>query len=250
MSRSTVLQGVSLSARRSELVALVGPSGSGKTTLARAVTGLAPLSHGRITLDGRALPRLSRRPRATLADVQYVCQEVRASFEPDRPVVDQVLRTAVQLRGLSTAAARTEARAILRRLDIDGEQASRLPDALSGGQLRRVALARASIARPRVLLCDEVTTGLERPLAELILDEIDVLRREIGTAVVLIGHDLRALTGRADRLIVLGRGEVTDDLETGDWAHGSPGLHRLLAADGLSFEPAPSGEPAAVHSRS
>ncbi|AZG48076.1 Glutathione import ATP-binding protein GsiA [Gordonia insulae] len=233
MSRTQVLSDASFAVRRGEMVGLVGASGSGKTSLLRAIAGLTPVAGGSVALDGVSLPRLSRRSRATMADVQYVCQEVRASFEPDRPVLGQVARTAVRLRGVAPEAARAEAVQILERLDLSIEQARRHPDGLSGGQLRRIALARALIAHPRVLLCDEVTTGLEKPLAGLIIDTLDARCRDFGTTVILAGHDLRAMVDRVHRLIVLDRGEITDDLPVGDWARASPALLRLLAADGI-----------------
>ena len=166
--------------------------------------------------------------------MQYVPQEVRESFEPDRPVIDQVMRTAIRLRRQPADRARDDALRLLSRLGLDESVVSRLPQGLSGGQLRRAALARSVIAEPRILVCDEVTTGLEPELIALIVDVLDAERARRGAAIILATHDLRAVLPRCDRVVVLDEGRITDDLPTGRWDKSSPVLAELLAADGIS----------------
>ncbi|MFJ4468458.1 ABC transporter ATP-binding protein [Streptomyces sp. NPDC089424] len=217
----------------SECLAVVGRSGSGKTTLARCLAGLHRDHVGEILLDGRALPRsLRERDRAQLAAVQYVFQDARAAFDEFRPVVSQVARTAVRLRGADEPTARTEALATLARLGLPERLAGRRPGQLSGGELQRAALARALLARPRVLICDEITSGLDPVTRRGILDVLAGLLhdgsgdgddrgdggghrgREGGRhghdlSLVLITHDL-ATARLARRVAVLEAGELVD----------------------------------------
>ncbi|GAC69166.1 ABC transporter ATP-binding protein [Gordonia soli] len=228
-----VLAGPSFSAASGELIGLVGASGSGKTTILRSIAGLVPIAGGTVEFDGVPLRRLARRSSSTMGDIQYVCQEVRASFEPDRPILHQVARTAIRLRGTAPQIAHAEAADILHDLGLSPDEIRRPPDGLSGGQLRRAALARALVARPRLLLCDEVTTGVEAGLADSLLRLLADRCRDAGMTLLVAGHDLRSLLARVDRLIVVDGGRVTDDLPAGEWSHASPTLRRLLAADGV-----------------
>ncbi|MGI5346933.1 ABC transporter ATP-binding protein [Streptomyces sp. CA-250714] len=206
---TVVLRAPELTLRPGESLAVVGRSGSGKTTLARCLAGLHRDHGGEIRFEGTVLPRsLRQRNRAQLAAVQYVFQDARAAFDQHRPVHHQVARTAVRLRGADPATAGREALATLARLGLPAEPAQRRPGELSGGELQRAALARALLARPRVLLCDEITSGLDTVARRGILDTLAGLlcdRDEL--ALVLITHDLD--TARlADRVVVVDNGEL------------------------------------------
>ncbi|WP_328689152.1 ATP-binding cassette domain-containing protein [Streptomyces phaeochromogenes] len=206
-----VLHTPELVLRSGECLAVLGRSGSGKTTLARCVAGLHRRYEGEVLLDGVALPpSLRDRARAQLAAVQYVFQDARASFDERRPVLDQVARTAVRLRGVPPREARAEAAEVLNSLGLADELAARSPARLSGGELQRAALARALLARPRVLVCDEITSGLDTVTRRGILDLLaGLLRDRDDLSLVLITHDLD--TARlASRIAVLDAGEVVE----------------------------------------
>ncbi|GAA3545107.1 ABC transporter ATP-binding protein [Nonomuraea rosea] len=204
--RAGVLREVSLSAAAGECVAVVGRSGSGKTTLARCVAGLHRPGSGTITMNGEPLPR---RLPARARDVQYVFQDARASFDPYRPVSAQVARTAVRLRGASPAQAAAAARAMLDRVGLDERTTARRPAALSGGELQRAALARALLAEPKVLICDEITSGLDALMQAAILDLLDGLCRDLGLTLLLISHDPDVVARLADRVVTLENGRIT-----------------------------------------
>ncbi|MFD4442311.1 ABC transporter ATP-binding protein [Nocardia sp. NPDC058519] len=209
---STVLHAVDLELRRGEMVAMIGASGAGKSTIGRCIAGLVTPDVGEVRLDDRPLPSLRRRTRAQIAAVQYVWQESAASFDPRRTVLDQVAATAIRLTGTDRSRAAADALEILHHLGIDHHQARRYPAGLSGGQLQRAALARALGARPRVLVCDEITTSLDQPLAQRILDHLDEYRHRTGAAVLVISHDLRGYLPRADRVTIVDAGRI---IETG-----------------------------------
>ncbi|MET9970247.1 ATP-binding cassette domain-containing protein [Streptomyces sp. NPDC006356] len=209
--RTVVLRAPHLAFHPGECVAVVGRSGSGKTTLARCLAGLHSDHDGELLLDGTPLPRsLRHRDRSQLAAVQYVFQDARAAFDEHRPVLHQVARTAVRLRGADEPAATAEASATLNRLGLPERLAHRRPGELSGGELQRAALARALLARPRVLICDEVTSGLDTVTRRGILDVLAGLVGEGDElSLVLITHDLD--TARlAHRIAVLDAGEVVE----------------------------------------
>ncbi|MFD4995303.1 ABC transporter ATP-binding protein [Streptomyces buecherae] len=208
---AAVVRGADLAVAPGESLALVGRSGSGKTTLARCVAGLHRDVTGQVLLDGAALlPSLRDRSRAELAAVQYVFQDARAAFDAYRSVLDQVARTAVRLRGATPGAAREQATATLAATGLSEELAARRPEQLSGGELQRAALARALLARPRVLLCDEVTSGLDAVTRHGILRLLTTLLRDRGDlALILITHDLET-AALAHRVAVLDAGEIVE----------------------------------------
>ncbi|WP_446466497.1 ABC transporter ATP-binding protein [Streptomyces sp. BRA346] len=208
---TTVLHVPELNLHPGACLAVVGRSGSGKTTLARCLAGLHRDYEGKIILDDTALPRTLRtRDRAQLAAVQYVFQDSRAAFDEHRPVLHQVARTAIRLRGTDKDTARQEALATLTRLGLPEELAARHPGQLSGGELQRAALARALLARPRVLICDEITSGLDtvsrRGLLELLAQ---LLQDRDDLSLVLITHDLD-IAALAHHIAVLDAGELVE----------------------------------------
>ncbi|MEQ4718620.1 ATP-binding cassette domain-containing protein [Nonomuraea sp. B19D2] len=202
-----ILREVTLDVARGERLVVVGRSGSGKTTLARCVAGLRPWTSGTVRLAGRPLPRSPRRrSRADLARVQYAFQDARASFDPRRAVVEQVARTAVRLRGLAVPAAREDAFESLAALGLGREAARRRPDGLSGGELQRAALARALLAHPEVLICDEITSGLD-PITQ---EEVLNLLTDLDVTLILISHDLSLAAMIADRVAVIHEGRLIE----------------------------------------
>ncbi|GAA3502842.1 ABC transporter ATP-binding protein [Streptomyces prasinosporus] len=208
---TVVLRVPGLDLRAGECLAVVGRSGSGKTTLARCLAGLHRDHDGDVLLDGTPLPRSLRdRDRAHLAAVQYVFQDARAAFDEHRPVVHQVARTAVRLRGADAESATREALDTLARLGLPEDLARRRPGGLSGGELQRAALARALLARPRVLVCDEITSGLDTITRRGILGLLTALVRDRDDlSLVLITHDLGTAV-LAHRVAVLDAGELVE----------------------------------------
>ncbi|ANY10057.1 hypothetical protein AFB00_13890 [Pseudonocardia sp. HH130630-07] len=194
-----LLSGVDLAVARGGCAGVAGPSGAGKTTLGRALAGLTP-SSGSVLVHGTP-PGPDRRA------VQYVHQDARSAFLDHRPVLDQVARPAVRLRGLPVADAVAVATALLDRLGLGADVVRRRPGGLSGGQLQRASVARALLAGPRVLVADEPTSALDARHRDLLLAELDRERDARGTAVVLISHD-PAVLARTDGVLTLTDGRA------------------------------------------
>ncbi|MEU0093957.1 ATP-binding cassette domain-containing protein [Kribbella sp. NPDC006257] len=208
--RDPILQEVDLAVPPGGCVGVVGRSGSGKTTLARSLAGLHERRSGRITLSGQELPVLRKRSPEQVRRVQYVWQEVRGSFDERRRVDDQVARTAERLRGLTQSQAKAEAVATLARLGVSAMIAARPPSQLSGGELQRAALARALLAHPDVLICDEITTALDENGTALVVELLTELKNA-GTALIWISHDLGLVAAVADHVLVLDAGRVIEE---------------------------------------
>jgi peptide/nickel transport system ATP-binding protein len=158
-----------------------------------------------------------------------VFQDARASFDAYRTVLDQVSRTAVRLGGVADP--RAAALAELAAVGLDEATVTRGPAGLSGGELQRAALVRALLARPDVLVCDEITSGLDTLTQASLLDQLAALT----CTVVLISHDLAVVARLADRVAVLHRGHVVEHGPAGD-VLGSPTHPVTIGLLGRSME--------------
>jgi iron complex transport system ATP-binding protein len=200
-----VLEAVSCQVQPSELVAVVGPNGSGKTTLIRALLGLVPLEQGSVLVDGRPVGQWSRRSLAQTVGV--VGQQEEAVF-PLRVAETVMLGRYARLGPLGAPgpADRAAVRTALERCDIVG-LADRSADSLSGGEWKRVRIARALAQEPRALVLDEPTASLdvrhEMELFELVRQLVDA-----GLAGLVITHHLNLAARFADRIVLLDRGTV------------------------------------------
>ena len=215
---TTAVEGLSFSLRAGETVAIVGGSGSGKSTTAHAIVGLLPhnarVSSGQITVAGNEILGLRERELARLRGrvVGLVPQDPTVSLDPVHTVGNQVAEALIIHRLASRAEARREALHILARVGIDRPELRfhQFPHQLSGGQRQRVLIGIAIAAQPQLIVADEATSGLDVTVQRRILDQLSGLSRELGTAVVLITHDLGVAVDRADTVLVLERGRLVE----------------------------------------
>jgi len=216
------VDGVSLTLRRGEIFGLVGESGSGKSTLANAVMGLLPTGAavvGSIKVNGREVVGLDdgalRRMRG--AEAAMIFQDASASLDPTWSVGDQIAETVRAHRPVSAAEAKAKALALMTEVGIP-EPARRYRDAphrLSGGQRQRIVIAAALANNPQLLIADEPTTALDVTIQKQVLELIDRLRRDHGTTVLLITHDLGVVSQICDRVGVMYGGRLLEVEETG-----------------------------------
>ncbi|WP_109032431.1 ABC transporter ATP-binding protein [Streptomyces rubrogriseus] len=200
--RVSVLHGISLTVPAGSCTAVVGPSGSGKTTLARCLAGLHRPARGSVEW------REDGPEGGHGAPVQLVAQDARGALNP-RESVRAALMRPLRRRHCAADAAR-EAVRLLGLVSLDADVLARRPGELSGGQRQRVALARTLAAQPRVLVCDEITSALDRETASGILALLGSLRRTLGVTVVMVTHDLTAAAHHAERVVVLDAGRVAE----------------------------------------
>lgn len=204
-----VLKDVSVDIFPGQTLAVVGESGSGKSTLARAITGLLPPESGSITFDGRTLGnRLSDRPRADLRELQMIYQMADVAMNPRQTVatiIGRPLEFYFKMRGSERDRRVAE---LLEKIEMGKGFADRYPAELSGGQKQRVCIARALAAKPKLIICDEVTSALDPLVANGILKLLLGLQKEEDVAYLFITHDLATVKSIADSIAVMYRGEV------------------------------------------
>jgi branched-chain amino acid transport system ATP-binding protein len=192
--------GVSLSVDVGEVVALVGANGAGKSTLLQSIIGLVPARRGQVSFDGRSIGHLPPEKIATLGVAMV--PEGRLLF-PSLSVEENLLMvTLTRRRGPWTLVSLDELFPMLRSLR------HRPATKLSGGQQQMVAIGRALMSNPRLLLCDEVSLGLAPVIVEEIYGAFARIRRD-GLAIVLVEQDVARACSASDRLVCLLKGRVT-----------------------------------------
>ena len=203
------VDGVDLSVRRGEALALVGESGSGKSTLARAIAGIQRTNAGSVTLDGKKLPA-KRRSRADQRRIQMVFQDPYSSLNP-RLTVGGILRELLRVHHVVPRAdVESHTRELLRMVGLPADADHALPRQFSGGQRQRVAIARAIALRPEVLVADEPVSALDVSVQATILNLLQDLQGELGLTLLFISHNLAVVRHLCDRVAVMYLGRIIE----------------------------------------
>ncbi len=204
-----VLKNVSVDIYPGQTLAVVGESGSGKSTLARAITGLLPPEQGSVTFDGRQLAnRLADRPKEDLRQLQMIYQMADVAMNPRQTVETIIGRPLEFYFGMRGRERDKRVSELLDEIEMGEGFADRYPAELSGGQKQRVCIARSLAAKPKLIICDEVTSALDPLVANGILKLLLKLQKEEGVAYLFITHDLATVKSIADSIAVMYRGEV------------------------------------------
>ncbi len=204
-----VLRGASARIERGEFVALLGPSGSGKSTLLNLVSGIDVPDGGRVEVDGRDLTAMDEHDRTLFRrrHVGFVFQFY--NLLPTLTVLENLLLP-VELVGSVPERARERAASLLERVGL-GDRADSFPDRLSGGEQQRVAVARALIHEPALVLADEPTGNLDAETGGRVMDLLEEMVRESGRTLLLVTHN-REQAGRADRILRIRGGRLEPDV--------------------------------------
>ena len=204
-----VLSNVTVDVAPGQTLAIVGESGSGKSTLARAITGLLPPSAGRITFAGRTLsPDLKSRSRDDMRELQMIYQMADVAMNPRQTVGTIIGRPLEFYFGMRGEEKRKRVQELLDQIEMGTGFIDRYPAELSGGQKQRVCIARALAAKPKLIICDEVTSALDPLVADGILKLLLELQAKEGVAYLFITHDLATVKAIADSIAVMYRGKV------------------------------------------
>ena len=202
-----VLDDMSLTIVRGEVVVIVGPSGSGKSTFLRCINALETIQSGEIIVNGLSV-------RGSGAEVRELRREAGMVFQqfnlfPQLTALENVMFGPIHARGTARAQARQEAEALLEKVGL-AEKALQYPGELSGGQQQRVAIARALAIRPQLMLFDEPTSALDPELRHEVLKVMQNLAEE-GMTMIVVTHEMEFARKVGSRLIFIDQGKIAED---------------------------------------
>ena len=204
-----VLDQVSVRLSMGQTLAVVGESGSGKSTLARVITGLLAPMQGEILFDGQALPaRLPLRSKEQLRELQMIYQMADVAMNPRHTVGKIIGRPLEFYFGMRGREKERRVQQLLDEIEMGAGYIDRYPAELSGGQKQRVCIARALAAKPKIIICDEVTSALDPLVADGILKLLMNLQKIESVAYLYITHDLATVKAIADSIAVMYQGKV------------------------------------------
>nr|WP_256478493.1 ABC transporter ATP-binding protein [Notoacmeibacter sp. MSK16QG-6] len=220
-----VVRGISFSVDEGETLGIVGESGCGKSLTSLAIMGLLDgtpvrITGGDIRFEGQDLRQLNRRERRAImgSRMAMIFQEPMTSLNPVYRIGDQIVENLRQHQKISQKAARARAIELLElvRIPEPQQRVDSYPHQMSGGQRQRVMIAMALSCDPKLLIADEPTTALDVTVQKEVLDLMADLQERMGTAIVLISHDLGVIAETCDKVAVMYRGKIAEAAPTDD----------------------------------
>lgn len=215
---TTIVDRVSFDVQNGEILCVVGESGCGKSTIAMSILQLlsinGEISGGHIIMDGQELTSLTEDEMCEIRgnNISMIFQDPMSSLNPTKTVASQLIEPYMIHKGMKRKAARAEALKMLKDVGIPNpeKRLDEYPHQLSGGMRQRVMIAMALACQPKLLIADEPTTALDVTIQAQILDLMRTLRKERGTAIVFITHDLGVVAEMADKVLVLYAGHAVE----------------------------------------
>ena len=203
----TILDSLSLSAERGDVVSLIGPSGSGKSTLLRVLIGLTPPTAGSVRIGGEAINYADKAGLKALRRRMSIVFQQFNLFQ-NMSVLDNLTLAPVRTLGVARAEAEARARDLLANVGL-ADKAGNYPDQLSGGQQQRVAIARALAMQPEILLLDEVTSALDPERVGEVLETIRSLA-STGITMLLVSHEMAFVREISTKVVMMDEGRVVE----------------------------------------
>ena len=204
---NVILDDLSLSVNKGEVVVLIGPSGCGKSTLLRCLNGLEPIQGGTVSLHGEPVEY----GKSSLTKIRQKIGMVFQNYDlfPHMTVMDNILLAPLKVQKRSKDEARAEALTLLERVGLK-EKADAYPSELSGGQKQRVAIVRSLIIHPDIILLDEITAALDPEMVHEVLNVVLDLAKS-GTTMMIVTHEMAFAEAVADRVVFLDGGVIVEE---------------------------------------
>ncbi len=210
----TAVNSVSFNIVENQTYSLVGESGSGKSTLARLIMRLEEPTAGDILLDNINLSKMSRQElRKKRAEFQMVMQDGQGSLNPQMTIYDIIVEPIKNFLSLSRTEEQRRVQELATQVELPLQVLSRLPHQLSGGQQKRVCIARAISINPRLIVFDEVASGLDTTIKKKVLDLLLRLRQQISSSYLFITHDIDVAVYMAKNIMVMKDGMIVESIE-------------------------------------
>ncbi len=201
-----VLRNVNVSLGAGEIVGLVGESGSGKSTLARLIMQLEPSESGSVIFDGLSITK--HKKKAFYKECQIIFQNASAALNPSW-TVKEILMEPLRDKKINRD---QHIQKMLTNVGLSKNHLTQRPSELSGGERQRVNLLRSILVNPRLLICDEIVSDLDRLIQREIIDLLIELNHKTGMAILFISHDLQIVEYLCSRIYVMKNGEVIDEI--------------------------------------
>ena len=205
------LKNINIRLKKGECVGIVGESGCGKSTLARIIVGIEKKTSGKIIFDNKEIDSISK-----TKDIQMIFQSPLSSFNPRMKIVDYIWEPLRNYFKLSKKDSIPLIKKSLMDVGLDENALEKYPHEFSGGQLQRITIARAIIIKPKLIVCDEITSALDVSVQKQILELLKKLQEDLGLSYLFIGHDLAVVQDISQKIVVIYMGEIVEELNSID----------------------------------
>ena len=205
------LKNINIRLKKGECIGIVGESGCGKSTLARIIVGIEKKTSGKIIFDNKEIEGISK-----TKDIQMIFQNPLSSFNPRMKIVDYMWEPLRNYFKLSKKDSIPLIKKSLMDVGLDENALEKYPHEFSGGQLQRITIARAIIIKPKLIVCDEITSALDVSVQKQILELLKKLQKDLDLSYLFIGHDLAVVQDISQKIVVMYMGEIVEELNSID----------------------------------